>query len=192
MAAKTMTEIEAEAPTIKVYAPLENGDIVLPPKRIAALKRKYGANYRHKFKVTIKEAKNRNINDGETKTGAWSSKGDVVVKWPKTKEFDVAHEEGHVVYGHVNYNTESPIEWAREEMDAELYAYKKTGEIHDEKQFIRAIFWTMTHGTEDTTHTKTTGHYEAVRGMDKIMSNPDIPDKWKKDWEKIKDEERGY
>jgi hypothetical protein len=192
MAAKTMAEMEKDAKVVKVYAPLEEMEIDLPAKRVAQLKRKYGTGYKHKFKITVKEFKHKNINDKDTRTGAWSSKGDVVLKRKNTREYDVAHEEGHVVYGHVNYNTENPVAWAKEEMDAELYAYKKTGDIHDEKGFIRGIFWTMTHGTEDTKHTRTTGHYDAVKGMDKIMSNPEMPDKWRKDWEAIKDEERGY
>ena len=192
MAAKTMTQLIEEAKEVRVYAPLKGRDVDLPKKRIAQLKKEYGEDYKDKFKISIKEFKGSV--KGEIGADAFSGVGDDKTIYQKhnAKKSTVAHEEAHLVYGHTEYNAVDPVQWAQEEMDADLYAYKKTGEIHDEKNHLRGLYYGMTHGDEDMSHTKTTSHHAAVRALDKMMDNPEIPKEWKKDWEYIKTETRGY
>ncbi len=188
---KTMAEAEQEAKIVKVYAPLEDSDIKLPPKRIAQLEKRYGKGYKHKFKITVKEFRGRL--EGEMPTKAFTGQGeDIIYKKANVNKAILAHEEAHIVYGNHEYNALDPKQWMREEIQADLYAYNKTGELHNEVNHFRGLYYGMTQGNKDMSHTKTTTHYDAVKAIDEVVKGEGIPSQWKKDWEKVKDEIRGF
>jgi hypothetical protein len=184
---KTMAELEKESVAVKTYAPLEEGEIKLSSKRIQQLRGKYGKDYRHKFKVKIMEHKQ--IATPSDK-GTWT-KNAIIYKASNTPEKDTAHEEGHIVLGHNEYNAKTPAAYIKDELDAELYAHKKTNKSQHIKAFLRGEFMQIAEGDPQLPHLRHTTWKDAIKVMDKAMERDDIPETWKEDWKEVRKEAAG-
>ena len=111
-----------------------------------------------------------------------SSRG-VISVTPKTTKGEIAHEEGHYVLGHnLKGNPKTPSVYARQEIDASVYAYNKVGQPKRMKPKIRAIYNDLTHYEYKESPKK------AKSEMDKIMNRREVPTSFKKDWDGIKRE----
>lgn len=111
--------------------------------------------------------------------------GKIIYVTKRTSNTDIEHERGHYVLGHDLHNKpKSPTQYAREELDAQIYAHKKTNRTPHIKMQLRAIVNDMGY-REYKTPTKT-----IVKNMNKLMQREQTPKTWRGDWSKVKAEIR--
>jgi hypothetical protein len=101
---------------------------------------------------------------------------------------DRLHEEGHYVLGHnTSKLPKTPESYAREEVDASLYAHRKGKTPSHVKQQLRAIF------NDITIHEYKTTPHKAAISLDRAIKRKEVPQAWKDDWKELRgDAKRAY
>jgi len=109
--------------------------------------------------------------------------GRTILSKPYTRKADIVHEEGHYVLGHnLHKLPKTPQSYVREELDANLYAYKKTKHPQHIKGNLRALANDVYHYEYRETPKAT------IKIMDNAMSRKGMPTAWKNDWRGVKKE----
>jgi hypothetical protein len=98
-----------------------------------------------------------------------------------TKRVTIDHEEGHYVLGHDTYHDpKTPQGFARQEVDATLYAYNKRKQPQRVGAQLTAIFNDITHENYNASPRV------AAKALDKAINRKDIPANWKRDWRDVR------
>jgi hypothetical protein len=104
---------------------------------------------------------------------------------PHTTKAEIAHEEGHYVLGHNTYkNPKTPESFAKQEIDANVYAHSKTNAPKHIKAKLRGVF------NDITKYEYHASPHKATVSLDKAIKRKVISAEWKKDWQEIKREAR--
>ena len=119
----------------------------------------------------------------DKRANAQITQAGIIEVCPKTTRGQIAHEEGHYVLGHnLKRIPKTPSIYARQEIDASVYAFKKTGQPKRMKSTMRAIYNDLTHYEYNESSKK------AESTMDKIIKRKGTPAHFKKEWESVRKE----
>lgn len=118
--------------------------------------------------------------DRSVKAVAYPSKREIYVVKGKTSESDKQHEIGHVVHRDANdWPYKSEI-FVRDELEASLYAYKKTGAPKHMLSRLRAIFNDLYRN-----HYKISAR-EALSTIGKELRRLPVPKSWLNDYQLLR------
>ena len=109
--------------------------------------------------------------------------GKTITITKRTSKTEIEHERGHYALGHnLEKLPHTPTQYAREELDAQLYAHNKTHRTPHIKMQLRAIANDMGY-REYHTPAKT-----VIKDVDKLMARKQTPVSWRSDWSKVRAE----